>query len=703
MITLLPFTQDKNDFFYCDENQSFTYNQFFLDLEFCLHHPIFLKSSNRILIKTGHPYYFFLSFLTLILLKKSPTVISNQIKELELSGIKEDYFFDAIFNPLDTKSLIQENNIKQNSKSLDKYFLDLNQLNFQIKTSGSTHKNKIYTFDLENAYQHVQLFHTYFKILKPSFFLNLPLNHVSGLMILFRAFFLKGTIYSFSIENFKNIDFLSLVPSQVSQFLKEEKLIQCLQNTKHIFIGGAALSTELKDELIKKNINFIVTYGMTETLSFIALNGKLLKSITALTIENRLLIQSPTLAKYIWKNNIATKDHLMIKDGSIFFKSEDEVELIFPEKIIFKKRHDQIINSGGIKISKDQLDFQIKSFNLFDDFHIIKIKHPKWGENTVLFYQLKAGITIEIDSFLKANLPPYHSPIFNIPYNFSNDSAIKRKYNDFYFYFLETIFPFKFHIGNKKRSTLLITFHGLFESSSDYEFLNNEFPEIHQLHIDLPGSPINNFFQLKNYEECLFYLAEFITLKTANFNDVYILAYSQGGRVALNLLPFNIKFKEIFIVSSSFGLNSLDEIEKRKHDDSVLLNDINSTDDLRAFFIKWYQNPLFTNYNNSFDYNEKLNAIKYEHLNHYRYGLRLLSQSVFPLFNKQLENTFPHMNKLTYFVGNDDLKYLEIALKVKNKSNEFKLIKIKGAGHKLIKTHRDDFISYLKSFLNFRL
>jgi O-succinylbenzoic acid--CoA ligase len=142
----------------------------------------------------------------------------------------------------------------------------------------------------------------------------------------------------------KPYDFCAMVPLQL------EKSIANLDQIKTLIVGGAPLSTALMDQLKNSTSTVYETFGMTETVSHIAVKNirksfslfEVLPSVSiAVDARNCLLIEAPELAS----NTIQTNDLVRLHSKTTFE---------------WVGRYDAVINSGGIKISPEQLEQQLE-------------------------------------------------------------------------------------------------------------------------------------------------------------------------------------------------------------------------------------------------------------------------------------------------------------------------------------------------------
>jgi o-succinylbenzoate---CoA ligase len=145
--------------------------------------------------------------------------------------------------------------------------------------------------------------------------------------------------------------FVALVPLQVEAALAEEKSRKLLQSIPHVLIGGAALPHKTQQELVQQGIRAWQSFGMTETVSHIAL---------AQIGEGDLVYQAlPGVAI-----GINEQDCLWIQSpmsGSEKIQTNDTIELRSKNTFAWLGRADFVVNSGGIKLFPEQLERRIAS------------------------------------------------------------------------------------------------------------------------------------------------------------------------------------------------------------------------------------------------------------------------------------------------------------------------------------------------------
>ncbi|MBO6002902.1 MAG: O-succinylbenzoic acid--CoA ligase, partial [Mailhella sp.] len=169
--------------------------------------------------------------------------------------------------------------------------------------------------------------------------------------------------------------FLAVTPAQVFTMLDDGDEEALLRNTEHIIIGGGAVDAGLAERLESFPRHVWSTYGMTETLSHIALrrlNGPQRSAFytpfpgvsLSLSPESTLVISAPAVAE----GPVATNDIAELREDGSF-------------RILGRK--DNVINSGGIKIQIEAVEEQLRPFLPFA-FCITAAPDEHYGEIVVM-------------------------------------------------------------------------------------------------------------------------------------------------------------------------------------------------------------------------------------------------------------------------------------------------------------------------------
>lgn len=260
-----------------------------------------------------------------------------------------------------------------------------------VHTSGSTGKPKPMMVEKKRMLNSARITCDFLG-LKPgdSALLCMSLDYIAGKMVVVRSIERHLHLISVSPSGhpLKDVDeeitFAAMVPMQVYNTLQVPEERERLTHIRHLIIGGGAIDASLEKELqaLPGNIAIWSTYGMTETLSHIALrriNGdepsewyQPFDSVhISQTEEGCLVIDAPQVCA----ETLVTNDIVEI-EPYIYNKVE---------KLRFriKGRKDNVICSGGIKIQIEEVETLLKP-HLEKPFILAKKKDEKFGEIAVL-------------------------------------------------------------------------------------------------------------------------------------------------------------------------------------------------------------------------------------------------------------------------------------------------------------------------------
>ena len=276
-----------------------------------------------------------------------------------------------------------------------------------VHTSGSTGTPKPLQVEKERMMASARLTCLFLGLQEgDSALLCMPLQYIAGKMVVVRSLVagLKLIPVAPSGHPLKDLKeaptFAAMIPMQVYNTLQipEEKSI--LKEIKHLIIGGGAIDSSLAKELKNFPNHVWSTYGMTETLSHIALrrlNGEYVSEWYTpfenvhirLSEENTLIIHAPNVCE----EELVTNDIAEINEEGKF-------------RILGRK--DNIINSGGVKIQIEQVETILKE-HLGIPFQITAKPDAKFGEIVVLLYN-KVYTEAKIKVVCEQVLPPYWTP-----------------------------------------------------------------------------------------------------------------------------------------------------------------------------------------------------------------------------------------------------------------------------------------------------
>lgn len=271
-----------------------------------------------------------------------------------------------------------------------------------VHTSGSTGKPKPMMVEKKRMLNSARITCDFLG-LKPgdTALLCMSLDYIAGKMVVVRSIERHLHLISVSPSGHplkdinEEITFAAMVPMQVYNTLQVPEERERLTHIRHLIIGGGAIDASLEKELqaLPGNIAIWSTYGMTETLSHIALrriNGaeasewyQPFDSVKiSQTEEGCLVIDAPLVCA----ETLVTNDIVEI-EPYIYNKVEKT-------RFRIKGRKDNVICSGGIKIQIEEVEEFLKP-HLEKPFMLAKKKDEKFGEIAVLLSEDKEIKTVE--------------------------------------------------------------------------------------------------------------------------------------------------------------------------------------------------------------------------------------------------------------------------------------------------------------------
>lgn len=300
-----------------------------------------------------------------------------------------------------------------------------------VHTSGSTGKPKPMWVEKQRMLNSAHITCDFLG-LRPgnSALLCMSLDYIAGKMMVVRSierklrlFSVKPSGHPLSDESLAKMvemdfDFVAMVPMQVYNTLQVPQERERLSRIKHLIIGGGAIDDALAEELRSLPGAVWSTYGMTETLSHIALrrlNGEEASEWyqpfdsvgVSLNSDGCLVIDAPLVCS----EPLVTNDIAEIKQQETSSHSSDassSSKVSFPHVLFrIKGRKDNVICSGGIKIQIEEVENLLRQY-LDAPFLLAKKKDEKFGEIAVLVTE--SGDLEGVEAICRQVLPKYWVP-----------------------------------------------------------------------------------------------------------------------------------------------------------------------------------------------------------------------------------------------------------------------------------------------------
>jgi len=251
-----------------------------------------------------------------------------------------------------------------------------------LQTSGSTGTPKPITVKKDWMKNSARLTGRTFGLKEgDSALLCMPMKYVAGKMMVVRALELELDLKvvepcSNPLKNINEpINFAAMVPLQLENSLKD------LAKVKKLIVGGGQVNSKLEEKLQSVSTHVYETYGMTETLTHVAikpLNGPsksdVFRALDDIDFEldgrGCLVINAPKMNP----KPVITNDF---------------IDLVDEKSFRWLGRYDNIINSGGIKIIPEVVEAKLSSIVPNRRFFIAGKSDKSLGEKVVLVVEGK--------------------------------------------------------------------------------------------------------------------------------------------------------------------------------------------------------------------------------------------------------------------------------------------------------------------------
>ena len=255
-----------------------------------------------------------------------------------------------------------------------------------VKTSGSTGQPKQIKLQKQAMVYSAIATGDYFGLESGFTALHcLPVDFIAGKMMLIRAIVLGLELDVIKPSSnplqdvFKNYNFCAMLPMQVQNSLDK------LHKIKTVIIGGGRVSLSLQEQLQDVSTKVYATYGMTETITHIAvkqlndfptLRGETTKQSVEShykTLPNITISQDERACLVIDAPQLNNKT--IVTNDIVKVYSETEFEVL--------GRYDNMINSGGIKMFPEQIEAKLQP-KMNQRFFIASEKDKTLGEKLIL-------------------------------------------------------------------------------------------------------------------------------------------------------------------------------------------------------------------------------------------------------------------------------------------------------------------------------
>ncbi|MFC1563757.1 o-succinylbenzoate--CoA ligase [candidate division KSB1 bacterium] len=268
-----------------------------------------------------------------------------------------------------------------------------------------------------------------------SWLLSLPVYHVGGISILFRAVLGGGAVIipddDESIEEALkkySISHLSLVSTQLFRLLEDPENIGNLQKLKAVILGGGTIPAKLTSLIHKYELPVYCSYGMTEFTSQIAtsairefagrdyIGAKVLDHCEIkIADDGEILVKGRSMFRgYLTDNKL-----IQPFDNAGWFATGDTGFLDAEGYLRLTGRKDNMFISGGENIQPENIEREINKIEGIIDSVVVPVSDDEYGSIPVAFIRMEHKADIDEKEFknvLRNALPGLMIPVRFLPF-----------------------------------------------------------------------------------------------------------------------------------------------------------------------------------------------------------------------------------------------------------------------------------------------
>jgi len=258
-----------------------------------------------------------------------------------------------------------------------------------------------------------------------------PLYHVSGLAVLFRALAAHAAIIvpaqrsalSVALVH-PRLTHVSLVPTQLYRLLGDAGATAALARLRVVLLGGAPAGTALLDRAADAGVPVCTTYGMTEMATQIACTSPgmprpvwdsvgeaLLPDTLRVGRGGAIEVRGDTLfLGYLQRD--ATLVRPLTRDG--WFATGDLGHLDEAGRLHIAGRRDNNFTVGGENVQPEYIEAVLRNCAGVEEAIVVPVDDAEFGARPVAFVRGSAATEL-IAAYAGAHLPRYMRPLRVLP------------------------------------------------------------------------------------------------------------------------------------------------------------------------------------------------------------------------------------------------------------------------------------------------
>lgn len=235
--------------------------------------------------------------------------------------------------------------------------------------------------------------------------LALPTHYIAGLQVVVRSL-LSGNELVVSDQSLDSVSklrevlpklretkangvplYCSLVPTQLTQLVDaveaDELEAYDLSRFARILVGGQRIDRSLLERAHAVGAVVTRTYGAAETAGGCVWNGEALDGVSIDIVDGRVAISGPMLAGGYLGDETLSRETFLEREEKRWFLSRD-LGSIDDGRLVVNGRMDDVIISGGVKVSLADVERVIREQGGVSDAIVVSATDSQWGEVPVV-------------------------------------------------------------------------------------------------------------------------------------------------------------------------------------------------------------------------------------------------------------------------------------------------------------------------------
>ncbi len=227
--------------------------------------------------------------------------------------------------------------------------------------------------------------------------LALPAHYIAGINVLVRsitsdtepvvlnsAHFEPSSFVAAAASLDNPVRYTSLVPAQLARLLESLPAIEALRRFDRVLVGGQSTPAALLAQALELGLNVTRTYGSSETSGGCVYDGVPIGDTRMRVVDGEIELGGPTLAEGYLGDDERTALAFHADDAGRWYRTSDS-GLITDGILRVTGRLDDVIVSGGLKVSLTAVEKVVTSLPGLEGAVVVGRADDTWGEVPIVF------------------------------------------------------------------------------------------------------------------------------------------------------------------------------------------------------------------------------------------------------------------------------------------------------------------------------